>query len=684
MKLQSAFLATAVAWVSMVGACGSSTSPPPSTGGSTAAQTGGSSGNGGVTGNGGTGKGGSSSSGGQTGGSSSNGGAGGGASCTPTTSVTPCGGVVTGTWTVASACLTLSGQVNPQDLFALSCPTGQITGTLQVTGTWTAKADGTFVDGTTTTGTEQLSLPSDCKILSKAAVSCDKIGSVMSGGYYNTASCVDSADGGCTCSGTINQTGSMGFVTSNPQTDGNFTTASNTITNTQDSTQYAYCVAGNKLTLTPQGTSPTMTGTIVLQNGSGAGGASGGGGGTGKGGSSGTGGASAGGGASGSGGAKASGGASGSGDASASGGAGGVSASGGKIGSGGTTTGSGGVAATGGSTGGGGSATPGSGPCDIYAAASMPCGAAYSMVRALSSKYTGPLYQVRNGSSATNTGTGGTTKDIMMLPDGYADSASQDAFCTSTCSVSKLYDQSGNGNDLIRGSAGPSGNGTRSANDDYEAVANKISITAGGHKVYALYVQVYGGYRTALGVTGKGIPIGNKDQGIYELVDGTHSGGACCWDFGSVSPDPTKYVTMNTIFFGKGFWGSGAGSAPWFGGDFEGGVWMGGSTGTPGANSSNPSMGVAFALGVLHTPVGKYSLRMADISTASDLTTAYDGAIPAGKTWGNAGGIVMGVGGDNSNNSEGTFFEGAVTNGAPSTATDLLIMKNIQAVGYKK
>jgi hypothetical protein len=307
------------------------------------------------------------------------------------------------------------------------------------------------------------------------------------------------------------------------------------------------------------------------------------------------------------------------------------------------------------------------------------------MVRSLSSKYTGPLYQVRSGSSATNTGTGGTTKDIGMLADGYADSASQDTFCTTTCSVSKLYDQSGNGNDLIRGSAGPSNNGVRSADDDYEAVANKISITAGGHKVYALYVQVAGGYRTALNVTGKGIPTGNKDQGIYELVDGTHSGGACCWDFGSVSPDPNKYVTMNCLFFGKGFWGSGANSAPWFGGDFEGGVWMGGSSATPGGNSSNPSMaGVAFALGILHTPVAKYALRMADISTASDLTTAYDGAIPSGKTWGNAGGIVLGVGGDNSNNSEGTFFEGAVTNGAPSNATDLLIMKNIQAVGYKK
>jgi hypothetical protein len=75
---------------------------------------------------------------------------------------------------------------------------------------------------------------------------------------------------------------------------------------------------------------------------------------------------------------------------------------------------------------------------------------------------------------------------------------------------------------------------------------------------------------------------------------------------------------------------------------------------------------------------------MADLSTASDLTTAYDGAIPTLKTWANAGGIILGVGDDNSNNSFGTFYEGAITNGSPSNATDLLIMKNIQAVGYTK
>ena len=60
-------------------------------------------------------------------------------------------------------------------------------------------------------------------------------------------------------------------------------------------------------------------------------------------------------------------------------------------------------------------------------------------------------------SSSTNTGTGGTTLDIGMTADGYADSAAQDTFCSGTvCTVSKIYDQSGNGNDLIRGFCGAS------------------------------------------------------------------------------------------------------------------------------------------------------------------------------------------------------------------------------------
>ena len=251
------------------------------------------------------------------------------------------------------------------------------------------------------------------------------------------------------------------------------------------------------------------------------------------------------------------------------------------------------------------------------------------------------------------------------------------------CTVSKLYDQSGNGNDLVRGTAGPTGNGTRSGDDDYESSATKGTVTAGGHSLFSLDMNEYEGYRTALGVVGKGVPTGNTDEGIYELADGTHFGGACCWDFGNVSPDPNKYVTMNTLFFGKGYWGTGAGSTgPWFMGDFEGGVWAGGSGAATTNNPSNPAMAVPFALGILHTTSGQYAIKAADIQTATALTTAYSGASP--KTWGNAGGIVLGTGGDNSNNSWGTFYEGAVTSGAPSAASDLAVLQNIKGVGYSK
>ena len=109
------------------------------------------------------------------------------------------------------------------------------------------------------------------------------------------------------------------------------------------------------------------------------------------------------------------------------------------------------------------------------------------------------------------------------------------------------------------------------------------------------------------------MPMGNTAQGIYELADGTHAGTACCWDFGNVSPDPMKYVTMNTLFFGTGFWGKGAGNGPWFMGDFEGGVWAGGSEfdrGTGQPAQRNPSTEGAFR--PWHPPHARREVRPSD------------------------------------------------------------------------
>jgi hypothetical protein len=100
----------------------------------------------------------------------------------------------------------------------------------------------------------------------------------------------------------------------------------------------------------------------------------------------------------------------------------------------------------------------------------------------------------------------------------------------------------------------------------------------------------------------------------------------------------------------------------------------------PPANPGNPTMKVPLAFGVLKTTPSTYAIRVADVQRATDLITAWDGVLP--QTLNNEGGIVLGVGGDNSNSGSGTFFEGAITSGYPSNATDLAVLKNVQAVGW--
>ena len=92
-------------------------------------------------------------------------------------------------------------------------------------------------------------------------------------------------------------------------------------------------------------------------------------------------------------------------------------------------------------------------------------------------------------------------------------------------------------------------------------------------------------------------------------------------------------------------------------------------------------MGVPFAFGILKTSSGKYAIRVANAQSGS-LTTAYDGNSP--KQWTNGGAILLGIGGDNSNSSAGTFYEGVATSGRPSDATDALVLQNVQAAGYGK
>jgi len=377
--------------------------------------------------------------------------------------------------------------------------------------------------------------------------------------------------------------------------------------------------------------------------------------------------------------------------------------------------------ATGGANGTGGGTPGAEGPCDIYGAAGQECVAAYSMVRRLYSTYTGPLYQVRSGSSEYNIGgqrvtnpddaihtTNGQTiipytttpeagelHDIAQTTDGFGDAAAQDAACGSgTCTIATIYDQSGHGNHLTVAKGGLNNGGNWAALDDFETIADAGPLTVGGRSVYSLYMEARQGYRMTS--AGDGMPLGDEPTGMYMLADGTHAGGACCWDFGNVTPDPTMYAEMNTLMLGIAYWGRGAGNGPWYGADFEAGVWMGGSVPSdpgwgglndpnPTGNPDNPSLQVKLALGFLKTrsdPEEYYSLRMANAATDTAVNTAWQGPYPQGKSQDQRGAVVIGVGGDNSNNSYGTFFEGVIVAGYPEDATEQAVLDNIKAVGY--
>ncbi len=384
---------------------------------------------------------------------------------------------------------------------------------------------------------------------------------------------------------------------------------------------------------------------------------------------------------------------------------GGASSTGGATSSGGVITSTGGKATGGSSTGGsatggkatggtstGGTATGGTsvgggvnGPCDIYASAASPtpCVAAYSTTRILYSKHTGPIYQVRKGGSwsASSGMTGGTFQDIGTVTGGYADSASQDTFCAGgTCTISVLYDQSGKGNNLKVAPAGCY-SGTASEPDS-EGSATKRSLNLNGHKVYALYTVAHDGYRNN---APSGIPTEIQPQGIYMVMDGKRYGTPCCFDFGNGGKDNCYGTTgvLDALFFGTGYWGKGAGSGPWFMGDFEAGVWAGGSGASNFVNSSLPSSNVDYAFGILKTTstssASTYALRVGNAQSGA-LTTGYNGAAP--KVLRKSGAIILGIGGDNSNSSYGTFFEGAITAGRPADDVDAAVLANVQAAKY--
>jgi hypothetical protein len=311
-------------------------------------------------------------------------------------------------------------------------------------------------------------------------------------------------------------------------------------------------------------------------------------------------------------------------------------------------------------------------PCDIYASGGTACVAAHSTTRALFGAYSGRLYQVRRASD-------GRTTDIGTLSDGFANAAAQDSFCVNTtCIITVIYDQTTRHNDLtIEGPGGAGG-------QDTGVPADALPVTAGGHAVYGASFSGVMGYRdnSTTGVARNGQP-----EGMYMVTSGTHVNNRCCFDYGNAETNTRDNGNghMDAINFGTECWFSPcSGGGPWVQADLENGLFqsnLGHST-----NSANTGVGGPFVTAILKNNGQNFFALKDGNAQSGGLSTRFSGALPtspAGYTPMHLeGAIVLGTGGDNSNGSIGSFFEGVMTAGLPSDATENSVQSNIVGVGY--
>ena len=307
-------------------------------------------------------------------------------------------------------------------------------------------------------------------------------------------------------------------------------------------------------------------------------------------------------------------------------------------------------------------------PCDIYGAAGTPCVAAHSTVRALYGTYNGSLYQVQRASD------GATANIGLLAAGGYADAGAQDSFCAGTsCIITIIYDQSPRHNDLTIEGPGTAGG------QDVGANASALPVTAGGHKVYGVYIAGRTGYRHHVGA---GVAVNGQPEGMYMVASGTHVNSGCCFDYGNVEAtiNDTGNGHMDAVNLGTTcYFPPCSGVGPWVAGDLENGLFQG-----HGSNTANLGNATPFVTALLkNNGQNTFALKGGN-SQSGGLSTWYNGAEPDGgySPMHQEGSIVLGTGGDNSNASIGSFFEGLMTSGYPTDAADNSVQANIVSVGY--
>jgi hypothetical protein len=328
------------------------------------------------------------------------------------------------------------------------------------------------------------------------------------------------------------------------------------------------------------------------------------------------------------------------------------------------------------------------GPCDIYGAAGDACVAAHSTTRALFAAYDGPLYQVLRQSDGKTLDISVVQPSASPMPDagGYANAAAQDAFCANTyCWITKIYDQSPKHNDLVQaprgGFSGPAMGGFNNL-----PIADMAPITVMGHKAYGVFIAPGMGLRQN---DTKGTAVDDQAEGQYWVINGHHYNSGCCFDYGNAEIDSRDddNGTMETTYYGSaGAWFHGPPPGPWVMTDQENNLVGCVNVGSASKACDNlPNVTWRFVTAIAKGEPHHWTSMGGD-AQKGDLRVMFDGPRvdvtydPMRKQ----GAILLGNGGDNSNSSQGTFYEGAMTAAGtfPTDATDQLVQANVVAARY--
>jgi hypothetical protein len=326
------------------------------------------------------------------------------------------------------------------------------------------------------------------------------------------------------------------------------------------------------------------------------------------------------------------------------------------------------------------------GPCDIYAAAKTPCVAAHSSTRALYAAYNGPLYQVMRQSDGKKLDLG-VVQASATDAGGYADAAAQDAFCANTyCWITTLYDQSGHGNDLTQAPRGPAGTPMVMGGFNNIPIADWAPVTIMGHKVYGIFISPGMGLRND---NPHGTAVDDQAEGQYWVVNGHYFNGGCCFDYGNGETDSHDdgAGTMETAYFGNATpWYHGPAPGPWIMTDQENNL-VGCVTTNGTKNCDLPIIKWRFVTATADGEPHHWRTMGGDAQTG-ELNIMFDGRrVDRGyDPMRKQGAILMGNGGDNSNGSDGTVYEAAMTAGGtfPTQETQQKVQANVVAANYNE